>query len=108
MENENKLDPTDADVIFLYKLKEGICSQSYGYNVAKLAGIDRNILRMAYKYGHSFELKVESCRLFDTFVQTGYKDARQSVQSIPSNKVDQLADYLSELIITRQRSICGQ
>lgn len=102
MENENKLDPTEADVIFLYRLKEGICSQSYGYNVAKLAGIDRNILRLAYKYGHAFELKVESCRLFDTFVQTGFKDAKQSVQSISQKKVDQLADYLSELIITRK------
>lgn len=102
MENENKLDPTDADVIFLYKLKEGVCSQSYGYNVAKLAGIDRNILRLAYKYGHAFELKVESCRLFDTFVQSGYKNGKQSVQSIPQKSVDQLADYLSELVITRQ------
>lgn len=29
----------DKDITFLYKFKEGICPQSYGIHVAKLAGL---------------------------------------------------------------------
>ena len=99
VENENKEDPTEEDVIFLYKLTNGVCSQSYGYNVAKLAGIDKNILKNAYKAGHAFELQVESCRLLDTFIQAR-KDPSQP--SLTDEKVDQLTKYLSEIVITRQ------
>lgn len=99
IENVNKDDPTEEDVIFLYKLKQGVCSQSYGYNVAKMAGIPRDILRDAYQAGHAFEIKVESSRLLDTFI-SGQKDS--SLPSLSEDKLDQLADYLSEIIITRK------
>lgn len=98
VENANKDDPTEEDVTFLYKLKDGVCSQSYGYNVAKMAGLPREIIRNAYKVGKAFELKVESCRLLDAFIQNR-KDL--SNQALTEEKMDQLAGYLSEIVIAQ-------
>lgn len=36
-----------GDIVFLYQLKEGPASQSYGLHVAKLAGIPPDVLKMA-------------------------------------------------------------
>lgn len=99
IENVNKNDPTEEDVVFLYKLTKGVCSQSYGYNVAKMAGIPRDILRTAYNAGHRFELQIESCRLLEAFMQQ-QKDP--SKKQLTNDNVDQLAQYLSEIIIAQQ------
>ena len=80
-------------------MSEGVCNQSYGYNVAKMAGINRDILRTSYQAGHAFEVKVESCRLLDTFLK-GQKDPFSA--AFPEDKLDQLAQYLSEIIITQK------
>ena len=36
-----------SEVIFLYKVREGLCPSSYGVNVAKLAGIPQAVLERA-------------------------------------------------------------
>ncbi|KAK9731371.1 MutS family domain IV [Popillia japonica] len=42
-------------VIFLYKLESGACSNSYGFNVATLAGLPNNIIQAALKIAAKLE-----------------------------------------------------
>ncbi|KAI6651057.1 DNA mismatch repair protein Msh6-like [Oopsacas minuta] len=42
-------DKESESIIFLYKLAEGSCPKSYGFNVAKLAGINSEIISLAKK-----------------------------------------------------------
>uniref|UniRef100_A0A0K0G0Z6 DNA mismatch repair protein n=1 Tax=Strongyloides venezuelensis TaxID=75913 RepID=A0A0K0G0Z6_STRVS len=41
-------DPTDANITFLYTLTDGQCTQSYGFYVAKLAGLPTRMIKNAY------------------------------------------------------------
>ena len=44
------------DVTFLYKLISGVCSKSYGMNVAGMAGVPSTVINMAEEKAHQFEL----------------------------------------------------
>ena len=46
----------DKDVIFYYKMKQGICPKSYGMNVAKMAGIDEKLIKKAEKISEQLEV----------------------------------------------------
>ncbi|KRY50681.1 DNA mismatch repair protein Msh6 [Trichinella britovi] len=49
VENESEgADPTEENVVFLYKLAPGACPKSYGFNAAKLAGIHADVIKKAY------------------------------------------------------------
>ncbi|KAJ8984483.1 hypothetical protein NQ317_006143 [Molorchus minor] len=61
---ENDEDPTQESVTFLYKLAEGRCPKSYGFNVARLAGLDRQIILRGREIAKGLE---EECRLRDVF-----------------------------------------
>ena len=50
-----QLDPKNEKVIFLYKLREGKCSKSFGLNVAKIVGIPENVLQTAKHKADEFE-----------------------------------------------------
>lgn len=94
IENENKDHPTDEDVIFLYKLNQGICSKSFGFNVAKLAGIPGEIVRQSYEYGKEFERKVESSRLLGAYIES-----RKESKPFPEDKLNTLCQYLYEMVL---------
>lgn len=44
---ENDEDPTQESVVFLYKMVEGRCPKSYGFNAARLAGLKHSIVARA-------------------------------------------------------------
>ncbi|XP_030752562.1 probable DNA mismatch repair protein Msh6 [Sitophilus oryzae] len=44
---ENDDDPSEESVILLYKLAEGRCPKSYGFNAAKLAGVKAEVVARA-------------------------------------------------------------
>lgn len=67
IENENDQDPTDENIIFLYKLEYGVCNKSYGFNVAKLAGIPISVIRDGYKYSKKFQLECQIKALLNWF-----------------------------------------
>ncbi|GAB6029645.1 DNA mismatch repair protein msh6 [Chamberlinius hualienensis] len=48
VENENDGDPTQETITFLYKLVPGACPKSYGFNAAKLAGMDEDVNQLYY------------------------------------------------------------
>lgn len=50
------LDPLKENITFLYKVADGPAARSYGYNVAKLAGIEKDLIRNAYKKSQEIEL----------------------------------------------------
>ena len=51
---------TDEDVLFLYKLTEGTAKNSFGTNVAKMAGISENIVKKAADLSDVLAIVIES------------------------------------------------
>ena len=51
-----------TDVVFLYKLADGIAGKSYGLNVARLAGIPSSIIEDARMKAQQLEQNVKSLR----------------------------------------------
>lgn len=53
VENEKEAevtdDPTQETVTFLYKYTDGACPKSYGFNAAKLAGLDKEIIKRGHQ-----------------------------------------------------------
>uniref|UniRef100_A0A6G1SF33 DNA mismatch repair protein n=1 Tax=Aceria tosichella TaxID=561515 RepID=A0A6G1SF33_9ACAR len=54
------LDPLKENITFLYKITDGPAARSYGYNVAKLAGISDSIITEAFSKSKEIEL---SCKV---------------------------------------------
>lgn len=52
---ENEGHVTEECVTFLYKLAEGICPKSYGFNVARLAGLPSAIIVRAHELATKME-----------------------------------------------------
>lgn len=50
-------DPLKESITFLYKVTEGPVARSYGFNVARLAGIEDSIIMDAYEKAKEFELR---------------------------------------------------
>ena len=44
---DSSIDDQTKDIMFLYKFKEGVCPESHGIEVAKLAGIPSKIIQIA-------------------------------------------------------------
>lgn len=54
-----------SSVIFLYKLKAGITHNSYGLNVARLAQIDKNIIKRAFEVSDTMRKESEINEFLD-------------------------------------------
>jgi len=55
IENEGHEDITQETITFLYKLVDGPCPKSHGFNAAKLAGLPDSIIRRGYAKAREFE-----------------------------------------------------
>lgn len=64
VENENEEDPTQESITFLYKMISGACPKSYGFNAARLAGIEDDVIRVAHKKAKELENTVVGIRAF--------------------------------------------
>jgi len=64
VENENEEDPTQETITFLYKLAPGACPKSYGFNAARLAGLDDKVIRVAHRKAKDFEAAVNKVDVF--------------------------------------------
>lgn len=56
VENEGHEDITQETITFLYKLVDGPCPKSHGFNAAKLAGLPDSIIRRGYAKAREFEI----------------------------------------------------
>jgi len=46
------------EVMFLYRFEKGECPQSFGLNIARMAGIPRNVINNARKKATEFSHKL--------------------------------------------------
>jgi len=59
-DNQNGKSIGEQEIVFLYKLKEGVCQQSYGLQVATLAGLPPSLIRSAELASNSIRTKVSA------------------------------------------------
>ena len=53
----------EESITFLYKLTEGACPKSYGFNVAQLAGLPADVIALARRKAVACEREAEQIRL---------------------------------------------
>lgn len=63
VENEDVEDISKQNVTFLYKLAEGSCPKSYGFNAARLAGLPPDIISRAYEIARELERRDKTRKL---------------------------------------------
>eukprot|EP00039_Didymoeca_costata_P022582 m.4776 g.4776 ORF g.4776 m.4776 type:complete len:1204 (+) comp3101_c0_seq1:98-3709(+) len=63
MHMASHVEPGKRDVVFLYKLLPGVCSKSYGLNVASMAGIGDEIVASAEQKSREFEATSKAGKL---------------------------------------------
>ncbi|XP_023246001.1 probable DNA mismatch repair protein Msh6 [Copidosoma floridanum] len=66
IENEDEGEVTEQNVTFLYKLSQGACPKSYGFNAARLAGIPAHITKRAQEIATKLENEVNLRHAFTT------------------------------------------
>jgi DNA mismatch repair ATPase MutS len=54
-----RVDPETQDVTFLYEFKKGICEESFGIQVAKLAGLKDEVIKIAKSKSSQFHEKLK-------------------------------------------------
>lgn len=59
-----KNDAGKETVMFLYKMLKGHCPKSYGFNVAKLAGLPAEVVQLGEKVSQDLDQKDKRTRLF--------------------------------------------
>ncbi|KAI9489627.1 muts domain V-domain-containing protein [Zychaea mexicana] len=87
----NYIEDSDGDlpnIVFLYKLVQGVSTRSYGINVARLADLPRNVLQVAKVKAVEMEANVDT------------KVAQHSLMraiSDPEHNLQQLRKYLTKM-----------
>lgn len=71
VENDNEEDPSEETVTFLYKLTQGACPKSYGFNAARLAGIPAQIIKRGHNKAVELEMEITRRKLFQAFFGKG-------------------------------------
>lgn len=66
----NEEDPLQESIVFLYKLTQGRCPKSYGFNAAKLAGLDRSIVARGIQVAKELEEKIKLRNTFSNVFAT--------------------------------------
>jgi DNA mismatch repair protein MutS len=79
------------NIRFIYKVMEGFTNKSYGIHVAKLAGINKEIIDRAYQILERFE---NAHNLSDIFENENTKVLRQPVNSYEKKQTTQVLESL--------------
>lgn len=64
VETEEQDEVSQETVTFLYKLSEGACPKSYGFNAARLAGVPPVITSRAHEISKKLEQETNQKHLF--------------------------------------------
>lgn len=66
VETEEQDEVSQETVTFLYRLSEGACPKSYGFNAARLAGVPPAITNRAHEISKRLEEETNRKHLFST------------------------------------------
>lgn len=80
---ENDEDSTEESVTFLYKIAEGRCPKSYGFNAAKLAGLDYKVIARGREIAKELEEESKLRNIFHTiFTSKNISEIRNVLSSV--------------------------
>ena len=74
---EDETASEDQRITFLYKLAEGVVPKSFGINVARMAGLPKSVLQVAYEASQKFgaeEEKAKALRVGKTLTTKTFND----------------------------------
>ena len=75
-------DNQEQDITFLYKLSDGACPKSFGFNAAKLAGLPKSCIMEAQKVANQFEVMSDKFHLFAQLVSASEENVDSLVEKI--------------------------
>jgi len=88
VENDGTDDISQETITFLYKLVDGPCPKSHGFNAAKLAGLPDDIIRNAFTKAREFEMAEKRRIMFQQYCSSESKvesaQIRELVEKIKS------------------------
>ncbi|XP_017783857.1 PREDICTED: probable DNA mismatch repair protein Msh6 [Nicrophorus vespilloides] len=79
---ENEGDVKKECVTFLYKMAAGVCPKSYGFNVAKLAGVPSIIVKRATELAAALETADKNKNLLKKLLSSSLKDSRSLLMTL--------------------------
>lgn len=79
----NEEDPLQESIVFLYKMTDGRCPKSYGFNAAKLAGLDRGIVARGMEVARQLEQQAKLRYIFrNLFLSNDPVEMRKIIKSL--------------------------
>ena len=78
-DEEIDADPLKENLSFLYKIAEGPAARSYGFNVAKLAGIEDSIIKDAFSKAKEIETSCKVLSMLQLACQSGESNESHEV-----------------------------
>lgn len=79
----NEGDLLQESIVFLYKMTEGRCPKSYGFNAAKLAGLDRNIVARGVEVAKQLEEEAKLRNIFkNMFISDNVLEIKKLIKTV--------------------------
>ncbi|XP_060820764.1 probable DNA mismatch repair protein Msh6 [Bombus pascuorum] len=82
VENEEQDEVSQETVTFLYKLSEGACPKSYGFNAARLAGVPSVITNRAHEISKKLEQETNYKHLFTSLCKANGSAIRDLIAAM--------------------------
>ncbi|XP_011703725.1 PREDICTED: probable DNA mismatch repair protein Msh6 [Wasmannia auropunctata] len=82
VETEEEEEVSQETVTFLYKLSEGACPKSYGFNAARLAGVPSLITKRAHEIASRMEQETNHKHIFKALCKANDAEIRSLIAAI--------------------------
>lgn len=82
VETEEEEEVSQETVTFLYKLSEGACPKSYGFNAARLAGVPSTITKRAHEIASRMEQETNHKHIFNALCKANGAGMRNLIATI--------------------------
>jgi len=81
VETEEEEEISQETVTFLYKLSEGACPKSYGFNAARLAGVPPKITKRAHEIATRLEREANQRHMFTALCNVGEGSVKSLIET---------------------------